>query len=206
MPAARYTNLRDIREFDRVGFIDINWKNYNFQSHLSAVRSIRPLMTVARDLEDVNHLSKTLDEANELAMWTEIVVIVPKVEAFKDEMEERIPAQFLFGYSTPTKYGGTSIPVHHFTRPVHLLGGSPSAQLALASSLNVHSFDCNRFTLDARYGDFFDGTRFRPHPIGGYRTCLEASVEAINRAWGPGRSVSLRTGPEVRQIAQCGLD
>ncbi len=53
LPAAKYTNLRDVREFDSVGFIDIDWRNYDFSRHLDAVRALRPLMTVARDVEDI---------------------------------------------------------------------------------------------------------------------------------------------------------
>jgi hypothetical protein len=47
----------------------------------------------------------------------------------------------------------------------------------------VVSMDCNRFTLDAQFGDYFDGRRFRPHPVGGYERCLEDSVLNINKLW-----------------------
>jgi hypothetical protein len=53
----------------------------------------------------------------------------------------------------------------------------------LAQRLPVLSLDCNRFTLDARYGDYFVGDRFRPHPHGGYERCLEDSVININKLW-----------------------
>ncbi len=33
LPGARYTNLRDVRKFDQIGFLDIDWKNYNFRRH-----------------------------------------------------------------------------------------------------------------------------------------------------------------------------
>jgi len=183
LPAARYTNLRDVRRFERIGFIDIDWQNYSFTKHLQAVKSARPLLTVAKDLDDLSELPRILDQAAELRNWSDAVIFVPKVDEFKYEMEEVVPLDFIFGYSTPTQYGGTSIEPKYFHRPTHILGGSPQAQLALGSQLDVCSFDCNRFTLDARYGDFFDGVRFRPHPTGGYRACLKASVESINRAW-----------------------
>lgn len=183
LPAARYTNLRDVREFPRVGFVDINWKNYSFSSHLDAVKAVRPMMTVARDIEDAKNLDRIIDEAAELALWAENVLIVPKCLSLEEGLEEKIPAAFMFGYSVPTRYGGTGISPDKFKRAVHLLGGRPQDQLALANMMNVTSFDCNRFTLDAQFGDYFDGTRFRPHPIGGYEVCLEASIEAINAAW-----------------------
>ncbi len=49
--------------------------------------------------------------------------------------------------------------------------------------MNVISVDCNRFTLDAEFGDYFDGETFRPHPKGGYKRCLRASILNINRLW-----------------------
>ena len=45
------------------------------------------------------------------------------------------------------------------------------------------SMDCNRFTLDAAFGDYFDGETFRPHPRGGYRRCLRESLRNINALW-----------------------
>ena len=47
----------------------------------------------------------------------------------------------------------------------------------------VVSFDCNRFTLDAAFGDYFDGETFRPHPVGGYDRCIIDSVKSINKLW-----------------------
>jgi hypothetical protein len=49
--------------------------------------------------------------------------------------------------------------------------------------MDVVSFDCNRFTLDAQFGDYFDGRAFRPHPRGGYEACIRASIRNINKLW-----------------------
>jgi hypothetical protein len=49
--------------------------------------------------------------------------------------------------------------------------------------MRVVSFDCNRFTVDAAYGKFFDGGRFRRHPVGGYTRCLADSISNIDRLW-----------------------
>jgi hypothetical protein len=51
-PAARYTNLRTVRWYANLGFLDIDWKNYNFNQHLAAAAEMRPVMTVARDVTD----------------------------------------------------------------------------------------------------------------------------------------------------------
>lgn len=183
LPGARYTNLRDARRFDRLGFLDIDWKNYNFARHLEAARSTRPLLTVARDLERIEDVDRIVDQGNELLGYCDNVIMVPKDHRFEQKIEELIPKQFVLGFSVPTKYGGTRLAPREFRREVHLLGGRPDVQRALARELCVASLDCNRFTLDAAYGDYFDGQIFRPHPTGGYVKCLEDSVANINRLW-----------------------
>src|SRR5690242_20138839 len=158
LPAARYTNLRDVRHCDRLGFLDIDWKNYKFTSHLIAVRSMRPFMTVARDIERPDQLKSVLEQAEELAQYADHVVVAPKDPSLADCLSEVIPGRYVIGYSVPSRYGTTSLPVETFAgRSIHLLGGRPDTQRRLAECLKVVSMDCNRFTLDARYGDFFDG-------------------------------------------------
>jgi hypothetical protein len=63
------------------------------------------------------------------------------------------------------------------------LGRRPDLQRKLANDANVVSIDCNRLTIDAAYGDYFDGEGFKPHPIGGYERCLEASIANITTLW-----------------------
>jgi hypothetical protein len=184
-PGARYTNLRDIRGlcFKGVGFLDIDWKNYSFSKHLAAARETLPFITVARDVESMLDLALILREAEELNRYARFVVIVPKDPTLAPKINEYIPPNYILGYSVPTKYGKTPISPEFFTRPVHLLGGRPDTQRKLASQMHVISIDCNRFTLDARYGDYFDGEIFRPHPKGGYRNCLKDSIYNIEKLW-----------------------
>lgn len=184
-PGARYTNLRDIRHvsFSKVGFLDINWKSYCFDSHLAAAKVTRPLMTVARDVECRSQLGQVVDEARQLSIYSTKVIIVPKDKSLEDQLHQLIPQEFVLGYSVPTRYGGTTIDTEAFQHPVHLLGGRPDVQRALADVMPVISFDCNRFTLDASFGDYFDGSKFRPHPVGGYEKCLTDSLSNINNIW-----------------------
>jgi hypothetical protein len=90
---------------------------------------------------------------------------------------------FRIGYSVPTRYGGTTICPTKFIGDVHLLGGRPDVQRSLANHMQVASLDGNRFTLDAQFGDYFDGSRFKPHPIGGYAACLDESPTQIAKLW-----------------------
>jgi len=180
---ARYTNLRDVKSFRDVTFIDINWKDYKFEKHLEAVKQTKPKITVARDILDIKDLEKTLEESYLLRKYCQRVVIVPKAPELIKQMDI-IPAEFILGYSVPSKYGKTVIPPSYFGgRRVHLLGGRPDVQRNLAKSMDVISVDCNRFTLDAKFGDYFVGDKFVPHPVGGYENCLRASILNINKLW-----------------------
>lgn len=183
LPGARYTNLRDVRRFDRLGFLDIDWKNYSFARHLAAAKSTSPLLTVAQDVEQRSDLSRIVDQAFELSLHCERVAIVPEDPSLAVDLDNLIPHAFMLGYSVPTRYGGTPIAPAHFRRPVHLLGGRPDVQRRLAKVMPVVSVDCNRFTIDAAYGDYFDGTAFRRHPTGGYEHCIVASIRNIGRLW-----------------------
>lgn len=184
LPGARYTNLRDVRRFERVYFVDIDWNNYNYLKHLQVVKDTRPMMTVARDIVNLNDLDLILEEALELSNWADKVIVVPKDVRLMPMLPNAIPDNFVLGYSIPTNYGNTALdPTCFAGREVHLLGGHPAKQRALANQLKVISLDCNRFTLDAAFGDFFDGETFRPHPLGGYDLCIRESLLNINHLW-----------------------
>lgn len=184
LPGARYTNLRDVAGFEVVGFVDIDWRLYDFRRHLNAVKAVRPLFTVAQDVEDVSELPRILDQAYELSNWCKSVVIVPKDPLFIKKENDVIPKLFVLGYSVPTRYGGTLVPTAWFgRRSVHLLGGRPDVQYSLRKALKITSLDGNRFTLDASYGDYFDGNKFKRHRNGGYYSCIEASLKNINQMW-----------------------
>src|SRR5260370_42696200 len=68
LPGARCTNLRDIRSINKVGFIDIDWRRYDFERHLEVVKAIKPLMTVAQDVEDFRALKRIIGQAEQLAL------------------------------------------------------------------------------------------------------------------------------------------
>jgi hypothetical protein len=60
-------------------------------------------------------------------------------------------------HNVPTQYGCTLLNPKSFDGRMHLLGGRPDRQRSLANDMSVISMDCNRFTLDAKYGKAFDG-------------------------------------------------
>jgi hypothetical protein len=183
LPGARYTNLRDVKRHPKLGFLDIDWKRYDFRRHLEAAARTRPIMTVARDVEDKRDLRRIIDQAYRLLDYATHVVVVPKDPLLEGKLCRSIPPEFVLGFSVPTRYGGTALSPLAFKRPVHLLGGRPDVQRTLGNQMPVFSIDTNRFTLDAAFGDYFDGEIFRPHPKGGYRNCLSASVKNISSLW-----------------------
>ena len=183
LPGARYTNVRDVRRFPRLGFLDIDWKNYDFRRHLDAAKLTTPIITVARDVEEKRDLTRIIDQAYRLLEYAKYVIVVPKDRLLEGRLCRAIPQEFVLGFSVPTRYGGTKLSPDAFRRPVHLLGGRPDVQRRLAELMPVFSIDTNRFTLDAAFGDYFDGEMFRPHPIGGYRNCLVNSMKNITALW-----------------------
>jgi hypothetical protein len=187
LPGARYSNLRDIRGIDRIGLIDIEWEAYSFNRHMAAVKSVQPLITVARDLTSIRDTSRLLYEVERLREYARYVVIVPKTRRFVDVRSHfRHPANIL-GYSVPTGYGATTVPHVHFdSHPVHLLGGRPMGQFRLAKQLKVISLDCNSITIDAAFGKYFDGQKYVKSPRSSYMRCIAKSLQGVNLLWKQG--------------------
>ena len=184
LPGARYHEIRHVRKQTSVGLIDVNWKNYNFDKHLKAIQLKRPLLTVAQDIVRPDQVEMVLRQAKLLSKYVSFVVVVPKIRGIVKMFLSNLNSKFVAGYSIPTGYGGTTVPIEEFIgHPVHLLGGRPDVQRALAQKLEVISIDSNRLTLDASYGDSFDGETFRPNAKGGLYNCISDSIVNINRLW-----------------------
>ena len=184
LPGARYTNMRDVRKCNRIGLVDVDWRKYDYERHLSTVKDVRPLLTVARDIENKRDFGRTIKEAEKLAQYAKFVIIVPKVKGIVRRLRNIVGSKFIVGYSVPTTYGETTVSVNEFEdMPIHLLGGRPDVQRRLGDTVNVVSLDSNRLTLDAKYGDYFDGETFRPHPVGGLDLCIEDSIKKVNFIW-----------------------
>jgi GNAT superfamily N-acetyltransferase len=139
-------------------FVDQNWKNPNRAAYMAALKEYRPSMATVLDWEFDEQLETVLSWADEAARYVDTVVIIPKVMGGIGRIPDTVRGKPIrLGYSVPTSFGGTCLPVWEFgRRPVHLLGGSPGRQLDLANYLNVQSADGNYSTLMAiRYGQFY---------------------------------------------------
>lgn len=114
---------------------------------------------MAPDVLDVATLPETLRYAAGLAAYAERVIVVPKAVGVMPQLPRE--PWLVVGYSVPTRYGGSDAQMAELAGwPVHLLGGSPGRQLALAPYLHVVSADGNAATRAAQWGIFFDGHRW----------------------------------------------
>lgn len=148
-------------------FVDNDWHDYDHSVHLEGVAAVRPKYATVRDYLTVDQARKSgiayysLDQilkwAEELEQHCEHVIVIPKADVLHE-----IPERHVLGYSVPTRYGGTPLPIELFAqRRVHLLGGSWLAQRQFLDQLGdaVVSIDFNYLYLVARYGGivFADG-------------------------------------------------
>lgn len=148
----------------KVDFVDNEFKNYDHARHLEVVEHFKPKYATIRDVmtqEQCNEvgaefmeLGHILDLATELEeAGAENVIVIPKYDCLDD-----IPERFVAGYSVPTSYGGTPLPTEAFKgRRVHLLGGSPSRQIAYFDQLpdEVVSLDNNYILKVAKFGTYW---------------------------------------------------
>lgn len=135
--------------YQPVYFADQDYKRPDRPAYMAALARHRPAMATVLDWEQAEQLPTVLDWAEEAAQHAARVVIVPKVPGAVDRLPRRIGgADVVLGYSIPTSYGGTQVPAWELAGwPLHLLGGSPNAQmrtyLHLAAVADVVSADGN---------------------------------------------------------------
>ena len=126
-------------------FVDQNWRKPNREKYMAALQTYRPQIATVLDLERVEQLPEVLAWAEEAAQWVQSVIIIPKAQGIVADLPRTIGgAKVRLGYSVPTKFAGTELPVWDFVGwPVHLLGGNPQNQMKLAQYLDVRSADGN---------------------------------------------------------------
>jgi len=139
-------------------FADQDWREPNREAYMAALAEHRPVIASVLDLEREDQLGEVLSWAEEAAQYVERVMVIPKAFGVIPRIPARVAgADVILGYSVPTRFAGTEVPVWEFgRRPVHLLGGSPQAQMRLAHYLNVVSADGNYAAkMAVRWGQFW---------------------------------------------------
>jgi hypothetical protein len=190
-------------------FCDQNWKAPDRERYMVALEEHKPTMASVIDWERAEQLSDVLSWAEEAAQYVkEWVMIIPKVASWENPIG-RLPRRIggksvVLGYSVPTSHGGTDVPLYQFSGwPIHLLGGSPHAQMWYARRFrpiaDVVSVDGNMTNkLATRRGQFWEnGTahyardRYWPKLSEAGWTGKDAPLEAFRRsceniagAWG----------------------
>ena len=141
---------------------DQDWRRPNRAAYMAALARHRPTIATVLDWQREDQLSEVLDWAEEAAQFIERVMIVPKVIGGVGRIPRRVGGRdVVLAYSVPTRYGGTQLPTWEFAGwPVHLLGGSPTAQMRLWAYLyaicDVVSADGNYAQkMATRHGQFF---------------------------------------------------
>lgn len=146
----------DYRPLFPVIFADLDWRHPDLPGHLAFVAAQQPRYAVAPDVLALADLPAALEYARRLHEHAAHVLIVPKCAG----VVERLPAWpwLIVGYSVPTPYGGAhaGMLTEYRDWPIHLLGGSPQAQMRLARYLRVVSADGNSHMKAARWGSFWE--------------------------------------------------
>lgn len=160
-------------------FADQDWKRPNRQAYMTALAQHKPTMATVLDLERDDQLPEVLDWAEEAAQHCQYVLIVPKVQGIVSSIPRTIgAATVVLAYSVPTQFGGSELPLWDFAgRPVHLLGGSPHAQMHLYGHLSaiadVISADGNMTNRMAHMCRFWSAL---PGPKGHWRALAEVGA------------------------------
>lgn len=112
---------------------------------MQALAQHKPYIASVLDWERQEQLPEVLEWAEEAAQYVDVVMLIPKVQGGVDQLPRAIGGKPVrLGFSVPTSFGGTDLPLWEFAGwNVHLLGGSPQAQMQLARYLNVVSADGN---------------------------------------------------------------
>lgn len=139
-------------------FCDQDWKHPNRERYMSALARHRPHVASVLDWERAEQLPEVLAWAEDAAQYVDVIMLIPKVAGGVSRLPRSIGGRRVrLGYSVPSKFGGTELPIWEFVGwPVHLLGGQPQRQMAIAKYLDVVSVDGNYAQKMAiKFGQFW---------------------------------------------------
>lgn len=166
-------------------FCDQDWKKPDRKKYMAALAKHRPYLASVLDWERDDQYGDVMKWAEEAAMYVSEVMVIPKVCGTIDRIPEVIGGKRVrIGYSVPTKYGGSFVPLWEFgRRPIHLLGGSPNKQFELTYYLNVVSVDGNYTQMMAsRYNEFWMDGSWHELNQNGIHYEKDAIYEAFSRS------------------------
>lgn len=161
-------------------FADQDFKRPRYVGYIQALRKYRPYLASVLDIMEWRRLDEYMMRAEEISQYCTEVMLIPKLPGIIRELPREINGKRVrLGYSVPTGFGKTDVPIDEFKDwPVHLLGGSPLKQLELAGQMNVVSCDGNYAQLMSGYCQFFV-----PEGIPSYPAESGADIKPKNRFW-----------------------
>jgi hypothetical protein len=166
-------------------FADQDWKRPDRERYITALAQHRPHMASVLDWERQEQLPEVLAWAEDAAQYIEVVMLIPKVFGGISQLPRTIGCKPIrLGYSVPTKFGGTELPVWEFAGwPVHLLGGSPHRQMTLTQYMDVQSADGNYHQMMAvRHCKFWQAGKWLELNQHGKHFDQDAPYEAFRRS------------------------
>lgn len=141
-------------------FVDNDYKHYDHEAHAGLVAAITPELATVRDIMtqtqcveagiDYFSMGQILDWAVELEEHSDKVIVIPKYDCL-----DKIPEHYVLGYSLPSNWGGTPVPLEAFQgRKIHILGGSWKRQREILERMgdDVVSIDNNAILKLASLG------------------------------------------------------
>jgi hypothetical protein len=134
-------------------FADQNWKKPDREAYITALSEHQPKMASVLDWERPSQLPEVLAWAEDAAPFVDTIMLIPKVPGGVSQLPREIGGKPIrLGFSIPTRHGGTAVwPGEFYGWPIHLLGGSPQAQMKWYGRLaGVVSADGNYHGLKAR--------------------------------------------------------
>lgn len=114
-------------------FADQDWRSPDRAAYMAALAIHRPAMATVLDWEREEQWPEVLSWAEEAAGHVGAVVVIPKIPGTIPDVPVEVGGKpVVIGYSVPSRYGATSVPLWELRgRRLHLLGGSPQAQMRL---------------------------------------------------------------------------
>jgi len=155
--------------FPPPAFLDLDHRtpDKHFPRHLALAAQHQPKYAIAGDATTPDELNKALQRAEQLALVAPhtYIIIVPKTVDLINNTPTEFP--YMTGYSLPTEFGATLAPPAAYgaavqpPRKIHILGGSPKAQIQAALLIdptldNIASVDTNAHVKAAQVGTYWD--------------------------------------------------
>src|SRR5262249_7225798 len=188
------------------------WETPDWPRHLARAAEVRPLLAAVPDVLSEHDTDRALRQAEALAAHAAAVLVIPKAPSVIGRLPRTVGngTPLVLGYSVPTSYGGTELPLWDFRGwPVHLLGGNSRRQADLCGYLDVVSADGNLPGRLARRGTIVgvngaagptvrqaDGRRF--DGPGAHLEALRRSLANLRVFWDRQRRVFWRPLPGGR--------